>query len=85
MFELSFKSPAASTQPAIRETHFGSSAKKLQKLSCKYFVEKPILLNFVNASTVFYPILQKQHTMQQPRKVSDIKMRPKEVRKIILK
>ena len=57
MFELSFKSPAAITQPVIRETNFGSSAKKLQKLSCKYFVGKPILLNFVNASTVFYPIL----------------------------
>ena len=31
--------------------------KKLQKISCKTFIEKPSLLNFVNLSPIFCPRL----------------------------
>ena len=37
--------------------YFDISARKSRKLTVKYSKEKPIFLNFVNLSTIFFPRL----------------------------
>ena len=46
-----------SCQPATQKPSFDSNARKLQKLCCKHSKEIPILLNFVNFSTIFFSMI----------------------------
>ena len=44
----------ASTQPATQQSNFDSFARTLRKLAVKHSIEKPILFNFVNLSTILH-------------------------------
>ena len=42
-------------------TNFDSCATNCQKSAVKHAIAKPILLNFVDLSTIFFPRLQSEH------------------------
>ena len=43
-------------QPVMQKSRFDNYVRKFQKTSCSTF-PRPVLLNFVNFSVKFYPIL----------------------------
>lgn len=50
-----------STHPTTHTSSFGSCSTKFQKATVKHSIEKPMLLNFVDLSTIYCPRLHFSH------------------------
>ena len=58
-----------STWPATQEANFDIYVKNRQKSTMKHSIEKPILLNFVNLSTIFCPRLWYNSNLKKKKKI----------------
>ena len=62
----------ASTQQATQQSNFDSFARTLRKFAIKNSIEKPILFNFVNLSTILHSSLYVSNYKQKNFRIDQI-------------